>query len=373
MAHLHELTGDQIAAFRTGRHMLRGERGARTAPNLARTLCGAQAQVLSAAGLSLSVRSRTLTPPMIDDLLWRRRKLVKTWSMRSTLHLHAVDDLPLYLGAMSARKRFIEQRLSADGITPTQLGRAIATILEILADTPMTRGDIAAHVAPRHGEELRAWITSGWGGLMKHLVYEGLVCFGPSIGGTPTFVRTDRWLGPIAPLDEDDAQLELTRRYLAIHGPATPQDLAYWLGTYVAVTGKILTRLADETVRVTTPNGPAALLRRDLSAARNAGFDADEVAVLPYFDVYLLGHRAKDQLLERAHYKSVYRDAGWISAVVLLNGRIAGTWRGEARGNRLMVEVASHRTLRRALKAKINEEMERIAGFNGLTAAVKYG
>lgn len=373
MAQLHELTDDQIAAFRLRRHSLGGDRGARTAQNLARTLCGAQAQVLSAAGLSLSVRSHKITPAMIEDTLWRRRKLVKTWSMRSTLHLHATEDLPLYLGAMAGWRRDTEKMLSLHGVTPAQLGRASATILEILADASMTRGEIAAHVAPRHGEELRTRITSGWGGLMKHLVYDGLVCFGPSRGGATTFVRTDRWLGPIVPIDEGDALLEIARRYLAAYGPATPQDFAYWSGMYVATAGSLWSRLADETVRVATPTGPATLLRRDLSAARNAGFDADEAAVLPYFDSYLLGHRAKEHLLDGVSYKAIYRSAGWIASVVLLNGRIAGTWRGEARGNRLAVNVVPHRTLRRAVKTKINEEMERIAGFNGLGASVKYG
>ena len=37
-------------------------------------------------------------------------------------------------------------------------------------------------------------------------------------------------------------------------------------------------------------------------------------------DPYLLAHRDKDHLLSAEHYKRVYRNQGWISPVVLIDG-----------------------------------------------------
>ncbi|HET9782345.1 MAG TPA: crosslink repair DNA glycosylase YcaQ family protein, partial [Candidatus Dormibacteraeota bacterium] len=95
------VTWPQVHAFRLRRHHLH-----KRAPNkdLARVvgdIGGVQAQVMSAAELQIAVRV-DCTVDDVRDALWKSRSLVKTWLMRGTLHLASSDDLPLYIGAMSA-------------------------------------------------------------------------------------------------------------------------------------------------------------------------------------------------------------------------------------------------------------------------------
>jgi hypothetical protein len=82
------------------------------------------------------------------------------------------------------------------------------------------------------------------------------------------------------------------------------------------------------------------LLRDDLKILQSAASELNSVHLLPYFDVYLLAHRFKEHFLKMQFYKRVYRNQGWISPVVLINGEIAGVW--------------SYKLLRRAVEVEID-------------------
>jgi hypothetical protein len=54
---------------------------------------------------------------------------------------------------------------------------------------------------------------------------------------------------------------------------------------------------------------------------------APTVRLLPHFDPYTIAvARHSDALLPAAYKGQVYRPQGWISPVVLVDGRIAGVW-----------------------------------------------
>src|ERR1700750_1585629 len=92
-------TADRLAAFPLTRHHLKDKSNASLV-----TVCadvgGIQAQVMSAAELSLWTRRRTTPRDDVKAALWERRELVKTTSMRRTLHLLPARDFPMYIAAM---------------------------------------------------------------------------------------------------------------------------------------------------------------------------------------------------------------------------------------------------------------------------------
>jgi hypothetical protein len=62
--------------------------------DIAGVLCGAHAQVLSAAELSIGRRIAGATRADIQRALWEDRALVKTFGPRGTVHLLPAADLP---------------------------------------------------------------------------------------------------------------------------------------------------------------------------------------------------------------------------------------------------------------------------------------
>src|ERR1043165_4978164 len=93
----------RIAQFRMMRHDLQAKPG-RDAVKICGDICGAQAQLMSAAYLQLWTRNSRLTRAAIDAALWSDRTLVKTSLMRQTVHLIPAADFPIYIAAVQSAR-----------------------------------------------------------------------------------------------------------------------------------------------------------------------------------------------------------------------------------------------------------------------------
>ena len=121
--------------------------------------------------------------------------------------------------------------------------------------------------------------------------------------------------------------------------------------------------MAAELSAVNVEGETAWVLREDLNALRKAKIDGPVVRLLPYFDTYLMGHKDRAHLIDVAHYKKVFRPAGWIAPVVLVNGRVAGVWSQARTGRRLVVRCRPFGALPRTIRARVEEEADDLARF----------
>jgi hypothetical protein len=114
------------------------------------------------------------------------------------------------------------------------------------------------------------------------------------------------------------------------------------------------------------------LLREDVAVLNKSSSRETSVRLLPIFDSYLLAHRDKDHLLSAQHYKRVYRNQGWISPVVLIDGAIAGLWSHKLQNKKLLVEIEPFGKLSRIARAAIEREAEHLARFFGSDLNLKF-
>jgi hypothetical protein len=61
----------------------------------------------------------------------------------------------------------------------------------------------------------------------------------------------------------------------------------------------------------------------------------------------------------------VYRPQGWLTPVVLIDGRIDGVWRFSRRGRRVAIEVEPFVRFKAAVRKAVEAEAARIAAFLG--------
>src|SRR3954454_24911190 len=101
---MSEVAWEAIVARRMRRHYL-DVPAAGSPADVVRAMCGAHAQVLSAAETSVALRLEQATRADIQRALWDDRTLVKTFGPRGTVHLLPADDLPLWMAALSALPR----------------------------------------------------------------------------------------------------------------------------------------------------------------------------------------------------------------------------------------------------------------------------
>src|SRR3954463_1283714 len=114
-------------------------------------LCGLHAQVMSSAELTLAARVDGLSPDAVATALWTDRSLVKTWAVRGTLHLLPADELPTWLAALSTYRHFEKPLWQRAFISLDLLNQIIEVASESLADSLLTREELATAVATRTG------------------------------------------------------------------------------------------------------------------------------------------------------------------------------------------------------------------------------
>ncbi len=359
---MKQLTAEQIAAFRLRRSHLAPGLEARSPLVAVGNVVAIQAQLYPAALHSLALRTRAASRLATHAAVSGRGTMVKIWSLRGTLHLHALRDLPMLAAVLApvanhGMARWL-QRHDVSRVQPEQL---LETVLESLGDEALTRRELADRIVAALGRAARPLIEQSWGGIARHASMLGRLTFGPMKGRETTYAATH-----LADIDgtadgRARALAELARRYLRCYAPATPGDFAYWAGITVRDARAGFAAIAEQTLAVHTDLGPATILRADYSRAA-AGPDTTQcVRLLPHFDTYLLAHRRKDHLFAPQHYKAVFRAAGWISPVILVDGRVVGTWEWAVPGRAILLRP--FQPLPRALRAAAIAQAQSIGLF----------
>jgi hypothetical protein len=357
------VTAGEVRAFRLARQHLSDPLPAEQLAGVVAAVGGIQAQVMSAAELALGARSEGLTPGRVQEALWERRELVKTWCMRGTLHLLPARELGIWTAALSRRQQWRRPAwLKWFGATEEEMEQLIATIDAKLDGDGMTREEVAA-LAPEH---LRGELLRGWGSHLKPAAYQGVLAFGPNRGRNVTFVHPERWLGgPLDRLDPDEALRELFLRYLRAYGPATHEDFGRWWGGDSAPARRILTSLGDAVEPVEAEGRQAWVIAGEGELLRSLD-PPRSVHLLPNFDVYTLHYRPREAFLPAGTYDRVYRTAGWISPVVLYDGAVAGVWEHKRRARRIDLRVELFVRETKRLRAGIERESRRVGEFLAL-------
>lgn len=360
MPNAPELTWPQVHAFRLRRHHLLEKAPKRDLARVVGEIGGAQAQLMSAAELQVAVRVDCDVAD-VRKALWTERNLVKTWLMRGTLHLARAKDLPIYTAAMSRRWVHVSNSwLKFVQVTEPELWKLVDDIGAALDGKPLTREELIAVVGKGKPARIIQALSSGWGGMLKPAARNGKLCFGPSRGQNVTFVSPHEWLHDWEETDPEQAVVEAARRYLRVYGPATKTDFSRWWGNWPGVANAAWTGLAKELVTVTVAGTRLDALASDVEAMSKAKSEKS-VQLLPLFDPYLMGYSNRDHLFDRVHAPKVSRTSGWISAVILVDGAVAGTWTHTVAKDRLRVELAPFKPLTTAVRAEVRKRTREIA------------
>jgi hypothetical protein len=135
--------------------------------------------------------------------------------------------------------------------------------------------------------------------------------------------------------------------------------------TSPAQAGRWHEALGDEAATVAVGGEELVMLAEDVEEAA-AAEPGGAVRLLPAFDHYVVAApRDAEAVLPAAHGARVYRTQGWLSPVVLVDGRMAGVWSHERKGKRLAVEVEPFGRLTRAERAGVEAEAAALADFIG--------
>jgi hypothetical protein len=354
-------------AFRTRRHHLHQRAPRRALLKVVAAICGMQAQVMSSVELALWARIEGLTPADVRDALWKQRRLVKTWAMRGTLHVLRADDYlrwqrPLGDYAHHTKPGWLQR----GGLTPKELDAIVAAIGRALRRRFLTREELADQVTRVVGtSEIGDILRQGWGWMLKPAAFHGQLCFAPSVGTNVRFARPDVWLRRALWADSHSGWIDLTRRFLAAYGPATRVDYSRWSGAPLAHVDETLSSLGPAVTEISLAGAKAWVLTEDVNELM-AAERSESVRLLPAFDQYVIAASPHVQnLLSGRHRNDIFRPQGWISPVLMVDGRIDGIWSYQRNGRRLSVRIKPFVRLTRQVRDAVEVEAQRLAKFLG--------
>ena len=337
-------------------------------------ICGLHAQVMSSAELAAAVRVDGLGRGTVAAALWSDRTLVKTWAQRGTLHLLTAEDYPRHVAALSNRRFDLDAPwLKYHGLVPADVPALADAVSEALDGRQLTREELGREVVHLLGDGKWAQLlASGWGAVLKPVAFQGRLCFGPTDGNRVTFVRPDQWLGAFDRLDPQESLTEVARRFLAAYGPATAEEFARWWGVQPKAVRPVL-GAENGFTQVTVDGGKPAWAVPE-TGAENGDAEAPVVRLLPLFDPYTVAVRRNgERPLPKPAQDLVYRKAGWISPVLLVDGQLAGVWEHTEDKGRLHVQVRPFAPVEPEVADLAIVEAQRLAAYLGLSTDVTVG
>ncbi|NUT47850.1 MAG: winged helix DNA-binding domain-containing protein [Saccharothrix sp.] len=319
-----------------------------------RAMCGAHAQVMSAAELSIGVRT-TVTRQRVRDALWVDRTLVKTRGPRGTVHLLPAADLPMWTGALAQLPR--RHVLLTDG----QVDEVVAAVADALRDAELTGEELTEAVVARTGPWAGERVMEAFGGTpwprwveaMGTASNLGAMCFAPNKGRKTAYTSPQRWLPGFVPAV--DGAVELLHAYLRSYGPATPAHFAKWLAAPKRWVDGLFARADLEEV------DGGWVVRGDVEWPEEP---PGGVRLLPYFDAYAVGSHPREVVFPgRAAERALSRGQAGNFPVLLVDGVVAGVWHQKRSGRRIVVTVEPFGSLSRARSAELDEQVAWLGEF----------
>ena len=285
-----------------------------------RDLCGVQAQFFPNAMHSLKLRSNDYDELTVGD------GLVKNWSVRGMVHVFAESDLPLFIRCNNGecyRKNewggytFWNNERRVWALTPERQRYFSDIIISAVSERAYTRDELKELCRANGMEALEEGsMFEAWGGGIRELCERGFMHY--VVQEKKAYIASPEF----EPIPEEEAKLEIARRYFTNMGPATIHDAMYYTGAKQAEVKNWLKALPVESVECEgktyyyIPNG------------KSYDNDIPPCIFLAGFDQLMLGYQKKESIyLPQEHLRGIFNLAGIVMPPILLNGKVVGKWK----------------------------------------------
>jgi hypothetical protein len=319
-----------------------------------------QAQEYALAKWALGLRMAEAVDHTVEDAL-TSGAVVRTHVLRPTWHFVTPPDLRWLLmltgPRVHAANRSAYRELELDDAL---LRRIHVVITEALTgETYLTRPEVGAALAAAGIEASGRRLSY----IMMHAELAGLVCSGPRRGKQFTYALLDERVPPTPALPREEALAELIRRFFTSRGPATVKDFAWWSGLTVADTKAGLAAVGPALSQTTIEDE----IYWFASPAGQPNADMPRAYLLPPFDEYT-SYRSLSGVPNPA-YREKLKNSPFSGAIVL-DERVAGTWRRTVTKGEVTVEAAPLRPFTDEENAAVASAVRRFGEFLEMPAVL---
>jgi len=323
-----------------------------------------QAQEFWGGRWALAARTRGAPSVRDVDAAFDRGEIVRSWTMRGTIHVIPSRDLAWVLSLTAERQhRSAAAVHRVEAIDGDELAKA-----ERLAVGALARGNRLTR------KELFAVLEEGGVStahqrgyhLLVALSLRAVVCQGPVVPrkGGPSreqyIVRTDEWVRDSA--SPSDPLAEFFARFVGSHGPAGARDFAWWTGLPLGV-ARAAAEAASDRLTVVADEGEAFYVASDPAPRRSAAVPA--VLALPPFEEYYLSYADRTVPCAPEFLAHIGPSLnGIVRPILVAEGRVVGVWtHSVAVGRHADAPVPELFTPGAATDAEIGAALDRYRAF----------
>ncbi len=312
-----------------------------------------QAQDFAAAKCAVSLRTHEQTDAQVERA-FNEGLILRTHTMRPTWHFVTPEDIVWLQDLTSARVHAFNnsyyRKLGFDNEIFQKSNKILHQVLK--GGKQLTREELNIYLkeAKIPTQDIRLAFV------LMQAELEGLICSGPRKGKQFTYMLLEDRVKKYKKLTHEEALVELIKRYFQSHGPAQISDFVWWSGLTKVETQKGLNLLGNK-------------INKQQIGVKDYYFFAStqqlsfspSVYLLPGFDEYFIAYKDRLDVLDNEHVKYLNIGSGMIMGVVLINGKMAGSWRRVIQATKVVIKLK--------ILVKITEEQNKALQL----AAKKYG
>jgi len=320
-----------------------------------------QAQDFAAAKWALGLRIKNSTDEDIEKA-FNEGTILRTHVMRPTWHFVVPEDIRwmLELTAPRVKKLLMHYNRKLD-LDDALFAKSNAAIVKALKDhTYITR------------QELKTILTNA--GIetnvqrLAHIIMwaelDGLICSGPRRGRQFTYALMDERVVKAKKLNREQALAKLALNYFTSHGPAQLEDFSWWSGLAVKDARYALDSIKSK-VKQATLDGKTYWFSAHTKVTAQKSPSA---LLLSIYDEYTIAYKDRGDISEGRDIERMISMGNALTAVIILDGKVAGTWNKALKKNMVEIRLSPFRKFSKDEQEALESEVAQYGKFVGIPA-----
>lgn len=325
-----------------------------TPDDVVRWLGAVQAQDYAGAKWAVGLRLPDATDDAIEQA-FNDGTILRTHILRPTWHFVAPADIRWMLALtgprVNALNAYYYHKMELDDATFARSNTALIQALQ--GGKQLTRSELlpALEQAGIATNDLRSSL------LMMRAELDMVICSGPRRGKQFTYALLDERAPEALHLGHDAALAKLCRRYITSRGPVTVQDFVWWSGLTAADVRMGFEMVTSE-FSYEVLDGKTYWFSSSFPIAKEATLTGH---LLPPFDEYTIAYKDRSAVIDPAH--TIQTRNGIFSPIIVLDGRIVGTWKRILKKDIFTLEMTLFNPLSEIETQSLNVSIHRYGAF----------
>ncbi len=314
------------------------------------------------------------------------RNLVRTHAFRTTIHLMHIDNLSVILSATGPAlfnayraDRYRKMNLLSD----KQIEDMLSQVRIALEDGPLQTSELKK-IVPNVGEHVRSALLM--------LMARGEVVRARAKharSNLTSYALLDRWVKgfKLEIVEEQEAISNVIQSHLARFGPASVDDIAWWLKQTKTSVKNVLAELDEDIVRLETGGTERFMWKEDMEVAASLEAPSEDfVWFLPYEDHFLKAFIDRTPFMSEDIQNRLFpvdrkmfwpsnpdakvrmpskgmRATGEVRPSIWLNGQVAGRWEMDDDGDQKRVVTSLYTKATKQQKTLVEQVRGQLEEF----------